>query len=130
MRILLDTHVFLWFILNDAKLPPKFASDIRDLANDTFLSVTSIWEVSIKYRLGKLQLPGPPSSYLLAMRDAHGIASMNIDQGAIAPLESLPHLHRDPFDRILIAQTIQHSMTLATVDPDIMAYSVPVLPTS
>jgi PIN domain nuclease of toxin-antitoxin system len=78
----------------------------------------------IKHGLGKLSLPGPPAEYLPLQRDAHGIASLSIDEGAMPHLASLPPLHRDPFDRLLIAQALQHGLTVATVDPQVSAYPV------
>ena len=130
MRLLLDTHVFLWYITADPKLPAAFRTAVQDPGNEVYLSVTSVWEAVVKYQLGKLPLPAPPADYLRRRRDAHGIASLAIDEGAMAPLAGLPLLHRDPFDRILVAQALQHGLHLATVDPDVIAYPVPTLPTA
>ena len=105
MRLLLDTHVFLWLITADTRLPAAFESAIRDPANDVYLSAVSIWEAVIKHGLGRLPLPGPPAVYLPQRRDAHGIAALPIDEAAMAHLADLPPLHRDPFDRLLIAQS-------------------------
>lgn len=128
MRLLLDTHVFLWYVTADSKLPATFLAAIRDPANEVYLSVASVWEAVIKHGLGKLPLPGPPADYLPQQRDAHGIAPLPIDEGVMPHLAALPPLHRDPFDRLLVAQALQHGMTLATVDADVIAYPVPVLP--
>src|SRR3954451_12393197 len=122
MRLLLDTHVFLWYISADPQLPAAFRDAIRDPANAVYLSVASVWEAVIKYALGKLPLPSPPAEYLPLQREAHQIASLPIDEGAFVHLAGLPSLHRDPFDRILIAQALQHSMTLVTVDDAVRAY--------
>ena len=128
MRLLLDTHVFLWYITADPKLPATFRTASEDPANEVYLSAASVWEAVIKHQLGKLPLPAPPADYLPRQRDAHGIASLMIDEGAMSHLAGLPPLHRDPFDRLLIAQALQHGLTVATVDPDVAAYSVPLLP--
>ncbi len=128
MRLLLDTHVFLWYITADPKLPAAFREAIRDQANEVYLSVASVWEAIIKSHLGKLPLPAPPADYLSRQREAHGIASLPIDEGAMSHLAGLPALHGDPFDRLLIAQALQHGLTIATVDPEIAAYLVPLLP--
>jgi PIN domain nuclease of toxin-antitoxin system len=128
MRLLLDTHVFLWYITADPKLPATFRAAIQDPANEVYLSAASVWEAVIKYALGKLPLPAPPADYLPRQREAHGIASLSIDEGAMPHLAGLPPLHRDPFDRLLIAQALQHGLTVATVDPEVMAYPVPLLP--
>ncbi|MBW3543847.1 MAG: type II toxin-antitoxin system VapC family toxin [Planctomycetes bacterium] len=130
MRLLLDTHVFLWYITADPKLPTNFRTAIQDPANDVYLSVASVWEAVIKHALGKLRLPGPPAGYLPQQRDAHGIASLPVDEAAMPPLASLPPLYRDPFDRLLVAQALQHGLTVATVDPEVTAYSIPLLPTT
>jgi PIN domain nuclease of toxin-antitoxin system len=84
----------------------------------------------IKHALGKLPLPGPPADYLPQQRVAHGIASLPVDEGAMPHLSALRPLHRDPFDRLLVAQAIQHGLTVATVDPDVASYPVPLLPTA
>ena len=125
MRLLIDTHVFLWYISADSRLPAPFLAAIREPTNEVYLSVASIWEVIFKSGLGKLALPAPPAEYLPQQRDAHGIASLPIDEGAMAYLAGLPALHRDPFDRLLIAQALQHGLTIATVDTDVLAYPVP-----
>jgi PIN domain nuclease of toxin-antitoxin system len=131
MRLLLDTHVFLWYITADPKLPATFREAVRqDPANEVYLSVASVWEAVIKHHLGKLPLPAPPADYLPRQRDAHGIASLPIDEKAMSHLAGLPQLHRDPFDRLLVAQALQHGLTIVTVDPEVAAYSVPLLPTA
>lgn len=93
-----------------------------------YLSVASVWETVIKYHLGKLPLPDPPADYLPRQRDAHRIASLPIDEGAMPYLAGLPPIHRDPFDRLLVAQALQHGLTVATVDPDVAAHPVRPLP--
>jgi len=121
---LLDTHVFLWYITADPKLPAKFRAAIQDPANEVYLSVVSVWEAVIKHGLGKLPLPGPPADYLPQQRAAHKIARLPVDEGAMPQLARLPPLHRDPFDRLLVAQALEHSLTMATTDPAILAYAV------
>ncbi len=124
MRLLLDTHVFLWSITADPRLPAIFLAAIREPANEVYLSAASIWEAVIKYGLGKLPVPAPPADYLPWQRDAHGIAALPIDEGAMTHLAGLPSLHRDPFDRLLIAQALQHGLTIATVDADVAGYPI------
>lgn len=130
MRPLLDTHVFLWYISAAPQLPAGFRDAIRDPANEVYLSVASVWEAVIKYALGKLPLPQAPQEYLPRQREAHNIATLPIEEAAISHLVSLPPLHRDPFDRILVAQAIQHGLTLVTVDDAVRAYPVPLLSAS
>jgi PIN domain nuclease of toxin-antitoxin system len=130
MRLLLDTHVFLWYVAADSNLPANFHAAIQDSANDVFLSVASVWEAVIKCGLGKISLPSPPAEYLPQQRDAHRIASLAIDEGAMTHLARLSPVHRDPFDRLLVAQALQHGLTIVTVDSQIAAYPVPLLPTA
>lgn len=128
MRLLLDTHAFLWYISADAKLPEAHLAAIRDASNEVYLSAASVWEAVIKHGLGKLPLPSPPAEYLPQQRAAHGIAALPIDETAMVHLAALPPLHRDPFDRILVAQALLVNLTIVTIDPEILAYPVPVLP--
>lgn len=128
MKLLLDTHTFLWFITNDPRLPAAHALAIRDPGTEVHLSFASVWEAVIKHALGKLPLPGPAPVYLPEQRAKHGIASLLIEEEDMPHLATLPHLHRDPFDRILIAQALRHHMTLVSVDQAILQYQVPMLP--
>lgn len=127
MKLLLDTHIFLWFISGDPKLPTHLQNSIRDLNNDVYLSCVSVWEATVKYQLGKLPLPESPEIYLPKQRQQHLINSLNLDEESITQLVNLPLLHRDPFDRMLICQALQHNLTILTVDPAIHSYSVSVL---
>jgi PIN domain nuclease of toxin-antitoxin system len=127
MRLLLDTHVFLWYITADPKLPESFREATQDATNAVFLSSISVWEAVIKHSLGKLSLPALPATYLPQQRTAHGIAALPVDEGAMAHLAELPSIHRDPFDRLLIAQAMQHDLTLMTVDHVFSAYPVQIL---
>jgi PIN domain nuclease of toxin-antitoxin system len=124
MKILLDTHIFLWFISGDNKLLTDVRDAIQDPNNEVFLSAISVWEAIVKYQLGKLPLPDSPEIYLPKQRDLHQIMSLPLDENSVAQLSRLPNLHRDPFDRMLICQALQHGLTIATVDTAIRAYSV------
>ena len=127
MKLLLDTHVFLWFISADAQLPPEWRDRIRDPGNDVFLSVASVWEAMVKYYIGKLPLPHPPEHYLPIQRVQHQIASLPLDEASVCHLATLPSVHRDPFDRILVCQALEHGLTVVTVDPVFRAYPAPIL---
>lgn len=127
MKILLDTHIFLWFISGDRQLATHIRDAIRDPDNTVYLSVISVWECIIKHQLGKLPLPEPPETYLPKQRDLHQITSLVIDESSIAQLAQLPSLHRDPFDRMLICQALQNGLAIATVDAAIRAYAVTVI---
>ncbi len=127
MRLLLDTHVFLWYISGDSRLPPIFRDQIRDRANEAYLSVASVWEAVIKHQLGKLPLPSPPAEYLRQQRERHEVWSLSINESVMAQLGRLPPLHRDPFDRMIVAQALEHDMTIVTVDDALKAYAVKLL---
>ena len=127
MKILLNTHIFLWFISGDTKLSTDVRDAVRDPDNEVYLSAVSIWEAIVKYQLGKLPLPEPPETYLPKQRDLHQISSLALDESSVVQLANLPPLHRDPFDRMLICQALQNGLTIATVDSAFRAYSVSVM---
>jgi PIN domain nuclease of toxin-antitoxin system len=102
MKLRLDTHIFLWYISADKRLSNDKRDGMRDLNNEVYVSVISIWEAIIKYQLGKLPLPQPPETYLPAQRKQHQIMSLTLNEDSVAYLAQLPSLHRDPFDRMLI----------------------------
>jgi PIN domain nuclease of toxin-antitoxin system len=128
MKLLLDTHIFLWYITADARLPPEVRDAIRDADHPTFLSVASAWEIVVKNAIGKLPLPVPPEQFLPAERERHRISTLSIDESALVFLARLPALHSDPFDRIIIAQAMQHGFTLATTDVAVRRYPVSLFP--
>jgi PIN domain nuclease of toxin-antitoxin system len=100
---------------------------IRDLNNEVYPSVVSLWEAIIKHRLGKLPLPQSPEVYLPTQRERHQISSLSLDEAGVSQLANLPPIHRDPFDRMLICQAMQYGLTIVTVDDVVGRYSVPVL---
>lgn len=110
MKILLDTHIFLWFINGDAQLLTNVRDAIRDPDNEVYLSAVSIWEAIVKYQLGKLPLRESPETYLPKQHDLHQIASLALDESSVIQLAKLPPLHRDPFDRMLICQALHNAM--------------------
>ncbi len=128
MRLLLDTHIFLWYIANDKRLTQAFSRAIRNPDNEVYLSVVSLWEAIIKYSTGKLPLPEAPETYIPRLRRCHQIISLAVEEVDVSQVATLPLLHSDPFDRLLIGQAIQHGLTLVTVDAAIRAYPmVPIL---
>lgn len=122
MKLLLDTHIFLWFITNDNRLADKYYDAISNLDNEIYLSVVSVWEAMIKYQLGKLPLPESPDIYFPKQRENHLISSLAIDESTITQLAKLPLLHRDPFDRLLLCQCLQHDLIMLTEDRAILSY--------
>ena len=124
MKLLLDTHIFLWFISGNERLSEKYRQEISNLDNDVFVSVISIWECTIKYQLGKLPFPKSPEIYLPEQRKRHSLDSLTIDENTIAQLVKLPSLHRDPFDRLLMCQALEHDLVMLTEDKAVLAYSM------
>ena len=124
MRILLDTCAFLWIISDSPKLTKKARNLFQQPENDVFLSSVSFWEISVKYQLGKLNLPESPRHYIPKQRMDHGIATLAISEADISHLLTLPNVHKDPFDRMLVCQAIEGNMTLLTPDPLIQDYPV------
>ena len=83
MKLLLDTHIFLWFISGDARLPGDWRDSIRDLGHEVYVSVVSLWEAIVKHRLGKLPLPYPPETYLPIQRIRHQMLSLPLDEASV-----------------------------------------------
>jgi PIN domain nuclease of toxin-antitoxin system len=107
MRLLLDTHIFLWHVGGDQRVTGKLRRAI-ETADAVYLSVVSVWEATIKYQIGKLPLPAAPHPWLSDQRERHGIESLPIDEASVAHLSTLEPHHRDPLDRILVCQAIEH----------------------
>ncbi|MBJ7899434.1 MAG: PIN domain-containing protein [Cyanobacteria bacterium RI_101] len=124
MNILLDTHIFLWFISNSNQLSDYYYDIISDQENKVYLSVVSIWEAIIKYQIGKLSFPESPEIYLPKQRKRHSIKSLSINELTITRLTELPPLHRDPFDRLLICQALHHNFQMITEDHKILSYPI------
>ncbi len=124
MKLLLDTCTFLWIITDAPDLSDRAASLFMDPAHDVFLSSVSVWELSVKYSLGRMPLPDTPERFFPVQREQHGIAALPLEEPAVLHLHKLPSLHRDPFDRMLICQAIEHECVLLTPDSLITQYPV------
>jgi PIN domain nuclease of toxin-antitoxin system len=130
MKLLLDTHIFLWLIDGDKRLSEQYRQAIQDPNNEKFLSVVSMWECVIKYQIGKLDFPSSPETYLPKERRKHLIKTLTVDENSIAQLIKLPLLHKDPFDRLIMAHALQHDLIIMTEDKLILAYpEIQLLPT-
>jgi len=127
MRLLLDTHIFLWYITGDERVRPQTRQAIEN-SDASYLSVVSLWEATIKYQLGKLPLPEEPHPWLSIQMELHGIESLPLDEVSVARLSGLPLHHRDPFDRMLICQAIEHELMIVTVDSVLSRYPAQLLP--
>ncbi len=130
MKLLLDTHIFLWLINDDKRLSEQYRQAIQNPNNEKFLSVVSIWECVIKHQIGKLDFPSSPETYLPKERRKHLIKTLTVDENSIVQLVKLPLLHKDPFDRLIMAQALQHDLIIMTEDKLILAYpDIRLLPT-
>lgn len=122
MRILLDTHVALWALMDDQRLNATARAHIADPGNEVFVSSASVWEIAIKRGVGRSGIPFPASEAVSYFRDA-GYTLLAIRPEHAAAVESLPKLHGDPFDRMLIAQALAEPLRLITHDRMIARYS-------
>ena len=122
MKVLIDTHVLLWGLQDEEKLSRR----VRTLlpAADVWISVASLWEIIAKVQVGKLALPSPVGDYLAAKLMANGVSVLSLSFDHVRRLEQLPLHHRDPFDRILVAQSIEEKLPLITADPIFERYPV------
>lgn len=126
MNILIDTSAFLHMTTEPHKLTKKACSLIEDPTTSLFLSPISAGEISLKYSLHKLPLPQPPSQFVPEQRYIYSIQSLPLYESSSLLLESLPLLHKDPFDRLLICQALANDLTILTPDKQIAQYNVKV----
>ncbi|MDJ0735416.1 MAG: type II toxin-antitoxin system VapC family toxin [Nostocaceae cyanobacterium] len=124
MRILLDTHSFLWFIAGNPKLSSTARSLIEDINNQRLLSVASLWEIAIKQSLGKLTLAMPFDILIPQQLSLNSIDILHIEINHLTVVCTLPFHHRDPFDRLLIAQALVEEIPIVSADSAFDAYSV------
>lgn len=126
MKALLDTHTFLWAISGNERLSRR-AERIFIGPSDLWLSVASIWEIFIKVQLGKIPLPVPAGPYIVKKLAENKIETLTISLDHVLKVETLPMHHNDPFDRILIAQSIQEGLPVITADPVFERYPLRVI---
>jgi PIN domain nuclease of toxin-antitoxin system len=124
MRLLLDSHAFLWFVLGDAQLSSAAQSWIQDPANDKLISPTTYWEIAIKISIGKLQLHEPYDAFMNRGIHGNGFVILPIELQHASELVTLPLHHRDPFDRMLIAQAIVEQVPIVSNDTAFDAYPI------
>ena len=122
--VLLDTHVFLWWVDDAAALSKRARTAIADPANSCRLSLASCWEMAIKISLGKLKLPSPIERFVPEQLAANGFALLDIDFGDVARVARLPFHHRDPFDRLLAAQALDGALAIVSADTVFRKYGV------
>jgi PIN domain nuclease of toxin-antitoxin system len=123
MAFILDTHAFLWFVAGDKQLPESIKSKIIDINESCFLSVASLWEITIKNQIGKLTL-GLSLEELFEYADRNRIEIIQISYEHLLTLSKLPIHHNDPFDRIIISQAIAENLTLVSKDKGFKKYKI------
>lgn len=124
MKLLLDTHAFLWFIMGSPNLSSDARALIEDEGNEKFLSIASSWEMAIKVSIGKLALSAPFDVLIPEQLSLNGIGVLNITVEHTAVVATLAFHHRDPFDRLLIAQAMVEKMPIVGIDAAFDAYPI------
>jgi PIN domain nuclease of toxin-antitoxin system len=127
MKVLLDTHTFLWWIANDPQLSPSAKQIMEDANTEPLLSAVSGWEIAIKSRLGKLKLPADLQGFIAEQLRVNAIQVLPIQMSHALHVFTLPDHHRDPFDRMLVAQSQLEQLPILTCDPQIARYAVIVM---
>ena len=119
---MLDTHVWLWMQAEPEKLGPLARALVEDVNNELLLSAASVWEIAIKVRAGKLRLPEPVSRYVPSRMQSSGVSALAVTHAHAAGVADLPSHHRDPFDRLLVAQALTEGVPILSSDAQLDAY--------
>jgi PIN domain nuclease of toxin-antitoxin system len=127
MRVLLDTHAFLWWITDDPQLSSRARGIISNGENTLYLSAASGWEISVKARLGKLELPDNPAAFIFEQLSSNAIIELPVKMNHALHVYTLPSHHRDPFDRLLVSQAQHEILPIITADKQIAEYDVKVI---
>jgi PIN domain nuclease of toxin-antitoxin system len=127
VRVLLDTHVLLWWLAGDDRLPPGVGDLIDDPATRVHVSSASLWELVVKTAVGRLRLDDDPAVLFTEPLDAAGFRVLPVDRRHVLALPELPDLHRDPFDRMLVAQALVEDLDVVTGDQQVRRYPVRVV---
>ena len=127
MRALLDTHVLLWWMMDADRLSPQAHALLEDGGNELLWSVASSWEIAIKIRLDKIRLPNPWAVFLPKALSEQALTTLPIEHAHTLQLVDLPDHHRDPFDRMLVAQAQVEGLPLVTADNRLRRYEVDIL---
>ena len=127
MNLLLDTHTFIWWADEPEKLSVNALQALEEENNHLLLSLISVWEMQIKVQLGKMKLSLLLKDLIESQEQANELEVMRITREHIFALDSLPFHHKDPFDRLLIAQSIAENITIVSADPKLSAYPVTLL---
>ncbi len=124
MKVLVDTHIFLWDIIADHRSSTKAKQILRSNEHELVFSLVSLWEIAIKIKTGKLNTIGSSVAYIRDEMNAYGMQLLPIRYEHILALESLPHHHGDPFDRLLIAQALTESLPILSADRIFASYGI------
>lgn len=124
MRYLIDTHTLLWFVNDDPQLPISMRELMENEETDLFISVGSIWEMAIKFSIGKLKLPSSFDAYVRRHIDDNYILVLQIDVSHLTYVTTMPFHHRDPFDRLIIAQSLVEHLPIISADEIFDGYGV------
>jgi len=127
MRYLLDTHAFLWFVLDDKRISTKAKSIIKDSKNEIYFSAASAWEIAIKTKLDRLKIKGDLESFIIEQLSTNSFVPLSITISHSLYTERLPQFHKDPFDRIIIAQSKLEDLPLISTDKKIRKYPTTVV---
>jgi len=125
VKLLLDTHLLLWAAGQPERLPPTAHALLEDLRNELLFSAASLWEIAVKRELGRDDFRVDPRLLRRGLLD-NGYGELAITSAHAVALDSLPPIHKDPFDRILVAQSIVEGITLLTADPVVAEYPAPI----
>lgn len=127
MRVLLDTNAWLWMIADPQRLGTTAKELVEDRRNELFLSAVSSWEIVIKHAMGRLDLPAPPETLIPEQMRRSGVAGLPVEHAHALRVGALPSYHRDPFDRLLVAQAQLESLAILTANPVFGRYAVEVV---
>jgi len=124
MSYLLDTHALIWYFEDSSNLPSKIANLIDNPAYPKYVSISSLWEIAIKSSIGKLNMRLPLNEFLDVIEDSE-LTVLQITNNYLKGLSKLPFIHKDPFDRLVIATAMAEDLTIITIDENIQKYNVP-----
>jgi PIN domain nuclease of toxin-antitoxin system len=127
MKYLLDTHAFLWFVSDDGRLSSKAGAIIKNSKNEVFFSAVSAWELSIKIKLGRLTIEEELGPFIIKQLSENNFSTLSITLFHSIYTLKLADIHKDPFDRMLIAQSQVEDMPLISKDKNIKKYKIPVV---
>ena len=124
MKVLIDTHAFLWMVTADTRLSPKASRVLTNGSNELLISAATAWEIMLKWGVGKLKLVGGPTAFLEEQLAENDIRVIPVEPAHVFRIEGLPAIHQDPFDRLLVAQAIEEDVPILTADAAVQRYPV------